>query len=160
MKSHAIADELISAKELALYLRVRNTVASLGEVDLGTVKNNEGGGERPVDPSCHVFADAVAKVFPELRVCDGYFTRDINYQHSWLVTPELNVIDVSPPTGIIAGATITPIMVENHGARTLYRQTTIDPFYFELRADPVHQRAVAILEQALRETLATLPSAS
>src|ERR1035437_2343419 len=105
------ARQFVSNEELELFLKIRELVTKLPDLDLGLDDfRNE------IDLSCHMLARAVADIF-SLKFVDGYFT--IGFQHSWVLTPkEGHVIDVYP-VAMLGG----PILMEASGfspARTCY----------------------------------------
>lgn len=80
--------------EQDIFRAVRRAVNSLpDEMPLGR------GPDGKVILSCHILARAVGRVFG-LKCVDGFFHP--TFQHSWLVTPSGNVIDVYP-VGILGG---------------------------------------------------------
>jgi hypothetical protein len=99
-------------QDVIIFNRIKNAIDNLPNLVLG--KDEEG---RNIDISCHILARAIAKAFG-LRYADGYFCR--NYQHSWVLTGQRNIIDVYP-VGIFGG----PLLIScdiNSPTSFLYRR--------------------------------------
>lgn len=100
--------------ELDTLREIRRVFAALPEqLDLGCKPNGE-----PIAVYCHMLARGFGAAFPDLAVCDGRVRsatsqpqrefaclrdyqqtalgRDTGWKHSWLMTPQKNVIDVVP----------------------------------------------------------------
>lgn len=100
----------IPDKEVEIFESIRHAVLRMPDIDLG--KDEE---DKLIILSCHMLARAVARVF-SLTCVDGYFYPIHN--HSWIVTPQRNIIDVYP-IATLGGPTM---MDGNNGiiARALY----------------------------------------
>ena len=91
----AYVKKLIPREDLDLFHAVKKSIKKLPDLNLGRNKNGE-----DIILSCHMLARAVAQRYPELKVVDGFFYP--NFNHSWCVTNEGNIIDVYP-VAIIGG---------------------------------------------------------
>lgn len=100
MKPHVL--DLIPPNDLTTFLAVRNIVTALPDTVLGTRLDG-----KKIPIHCHVLTRALASVFPTLKVRDG-FMNGLNYQHSWLVTPNNCIIDPLP-IAILGG----PIIIDD-----------------------------------------------
>jgi hypothetical protein len=97
------ATQFFPQETLDLFASIKEGVEKLPDVDLGTHPRR---GD-PILLSCHMIVRAVRRVFRRgLKVADGHFHPAPD--HSWLITPCGNIIDVYP-VGIIGG----PILVES-----------------------------------------------
>ncbi len=100
-------EKRLPKEEVVLFHQIRTAVVNLPDPDLGFYPHNN-----PFSPgekilvSCHMLARAVAKVF-KLRYKDGNFL-DSSLRHSWVLTPEGNIIDLYP-VATLGG----PILVDN-----------------------------------------------
>jgi len=104
------ARRFVSDEEFELFLKIRELVTKLPDLDLGLDHSGH-----KIDLSCHMLVRAVATIF-SLEFVVGYFT--VGYQHSWVLTPNGNVIDVYP-VATLGG----PILMEANGfspARNCY----------------------------------------
>lgn len=95
------AEKNMSEKEINILQNISLVYKKLPDEDLGNDKN----GEKIPLAQCHILARAFSDVF-SLKYEDGFFFP--NFEHSWLISPEGNVIDVYP-VGIFSG----PIIVFN-----------------------------------------------
>ncbi len=114
----------ISKADLELFEKIKIAVNKLPDIDLG--KDEEG---KEIILSCHILARAIAKLF-SLKFIDGYFYP--NYNHTWLLTPDGNIIDVYP-IAVVGG----PILVENSFSspvRWLYKKKNICDRLFSRRS--------------------------
>jgi len=67
--------------------------------------------DAPEKTSCHDLTEAIAIIFPVLKRCDGHLaSRNVMYQHSWLLTQFNNIIDPYP-IALIGG----PILLDANG---------------------------------------------
>ena len=99
MRPHAL--RYIPAEDITLFQQIKDGVNKIpDDLDLG---NNDEGQQLVL--SCHMLARAVGKVF-KLHHCDGYYHS--NFEHSWILTPSENIIDVYP-IAVIGG----PILIHN-----------------------------------------------
>lgn len=101
--------------------------------------------KRPVVLSCHVLARAVSKIF-SVKLEDGYFC--YHWEHSWVVGPHLNIIDVYP-VAILGG----PIMVMgDYGSphKMLYQPLPTEAIYQDRFQKSSFLNAVEIVEKKLR----------
>ena len=102
--------KFIPDEEIMIFERIRNAVAVMPDIEFGNDEENQ-----PIVLSCHMLARAVGAVF-SLQYIDGYFYP--RHDHSWLITPRRNIIDVYP-VATLGG----PTMIDgNNGimARQLY----------------------------------------
>ncbi len=137
MKPHVL--KFIPNTDIELFEKIRSSVNLLPDLDLGKDDEN-----LPVILSCHILSRAVAKVF-SLRFIDGYFHS--NAQHSWVLTPNENIIDVYP-VGIFGG----PILVHGESfcpSSWLYRQDTRMRPTFQQFDEPCFVRAVETVRSQL-----------
>ena len=133
MIPYIVNEGLISSTEVDLAHRIRRIIQTIPEIS----------DELGYWVSCHMMVRALRKFFPELSVVDGYYYP--NYEHSWLVTPAGNILDVYP----VAVAT-GPILIASAGpARFLYRRKRLHPFFSE----PWFRKGVCVLVQAIGETI-------
>lgn len=102
----------LSKEEIELFEKIRRAVNDLPDVDLG--KNEDG---ENLILSCHILARAIAKVF-HLQYVDGHFYP--YYQHTWLLTPTGNIIDVYP-VAVLGG----PILMDRLVARHFYKKRSL-----------------------------------
>ena len=93
------AARFISRGDLDLFAKIERAVKHMADPDLGINESGE-----PIIVSCHIMARAVVRVFPSLRVKDGRYVQ--SYEHSWIETPDGNLIDVYP-VAVVGG----PIML-------------------------------------------------
>ncbi len=93
------ARQFVSNEEFELFIKIKELVAKLPDVNLGLDRF-----EHEIDLSCHMLARVVAEIF-SLEFVDGYFT--IGFQHSWVLTPKRQIIDVYP-VAILGG----PILMD------------------------------------------------
>jgi hypothetical protein len=100
----------IPSDDIRLFNRVRHVVTGMSDIDLG----EDGEGKKAV-LSCHILARAIANIF-DIGYTDGRF---LNHEHSWVLTPNGNIIDVYP-IAIVGG----PFLVDHNSmvARSLYRE--------------------------------------
>ena len=131
--------KFIPADDIELFEKIRNAVNLLSDLDLD--RDEDG---LPVILSCHILCRAVANVF-SLKCVDGYFYS--NAQHSWVLTPNQNIIDVYP-VGIFGG----PILVHNEPfcpSSWLYRQDASMKPAFQQFDEPCFVKAVEIVSSQL-----------
>lgn len=83
-----LALELVPPADVELLERIRAVVQAMPDVDLGSKEDGE-----KILLSCHMVARALAEYFP-VSCVDGEFV--CGFMHSWLLTPEGNVIDPYP----------------------------------------------------------------
>ena len=131
--------KFIPNEDVELFEKIRNSVNLLPVLDLGRDSY-----DLPVILSCHILARAVANVF-SLSFVDGYFYS--NAQHSWVLTPNENIIDVYP-VGVFGG----PILI--HGEQFcpsswLYRQDPRMKPAFQQFDDPCFIRAIETVSSHL-----------
>jgi hypothetical protein len=79
---------LLSQSEIKLFESVRRAVNSLPDLSLGI---DQGG--KPVQLSAHILSQAFRAAY-EIESAHGKYSK--MHDHSWLVTPEKNIIDVHP----------------------------------------------------------------
>lgn len=103
MTPHAFT--LLPKSDVEMWQRIRKSIEALPDLDLGPDEF-----DRRVLISCRMLARAVSNVFG-LEFRDGYFVSP-GFNHSWVVTPEKNIIDVYP-VGILGG----PILVDESVSR-------------------------------------------
>lgn len=96
MIPYAVKD--ISPEDIVLFNKIKTAVSNLPDIDLG--KDDKG---KKIILSCHILGRAIAKVF-SLKYVDGYYYP--NFDHTWLLTENGNLIDVYP-VATIGG----PIMI-------------------------------------------------
>jgi hypothetical protein len=97
------AATLISKADITLFHNIRTAVESLPDnLDLGKDPSKQ-----KVVLSCHILVRAVVASMPRhpLALCDGRFLRV--FEHSWIMTPSGNIIDVYP-VGMIGG----PLLID------------------------------------------------
>jgi len=92
MTPHALSR--LHKEDVKLFLKVRDAINHLPNIDLGV-----DGDKKKIVLSCHILARAVAIVF-DLELVSGYLYPD--YEHSWVTTPNGNIIDVYP-VGVFGG---------------------------------------------------------
>lgn len=136
MKPHVL--KFIPKEDLELFEKIKIAVTGMpDDIDLG--KDEEG---EEIILSCHILARAVAKLF-SLKFVDGYFHP--NYDHSWLLTLNGNIIDVYP-IAIVGG----PILVKDSFSspmRWLYKKENISDGLF---SKPSFRRSVRRVIEVLR----------
>lgn len=106
--------EFIPEEDLKLFEKIKIMVAKMSDIDLGKDKDGK------IILSCHILVRAVAKFF-SLKFVDGYLYP--NFNHSWLVTPNGNIVDVYP-IATIGG----PVLIDgsyNSPARWLYKKDSV-----------------------------------
>lgn len=94
--------------------------------------------------SCHILVRAAAKVY-NLKYQDGFFPA-IGFEHSWLLTPTGNVIDVYP-VGIVGG----PIMIDPTVGHLIYLPKSIRSISCGRFSQPWFRKAVTKVTAMLRE---------
>lgn len=82
-------EKYIPPEEIELFNEIRAVLEKMEEPNLGF--DEEG---REILPSCHMLVRAMAKVFPQVKVQDGYYSR--RFSHSWLKTKSGHLIDLYP----------------------------------------------------------------
>lgn len=90
----------IPEDDLQLFRQIERIVSAFPDVELGKDEKGE-----EIILSCHLLARGIGKVFG-LRHVDGFFYP--NYQHSWLLTANGNLIDVYP-VGMLGGPIMFPV---------------------------------------------------
>ncbi len=133
----------IPKESLDLFNQIRTAITAMKDPDLGW---NEDGNR--ITLSCHMLARAVAAVFG-LRVCDGYFSNEL-YDHSWVLTPQGQIIDTYPIGGIGG-----PIMFDNGRYSPCSRLYTEHPARKISRrrfSKPSFRRSVRRIIKSLKET--------
>lgn len=93
------AEKNMSEEEIKILQEISLVYKKLPDEDLGNDKN----GEKIPLAQCHILARAFSDAF-SLKYEDGFFFP--NFEHSWLISPNGNVIDVYP-VGVFSG----PILV-------------------------------------------------
>lgn len=129
--------KFIPQENLELFEKIKMAVTAMPDIDLG--KDEEG---EEIILSCHILARAIAKLF-SLKFVDGYFHP--NYNHSWLLTPTGNLIDVYP-IAVLGG----PILISgafSSPARWLYKKENISDGLFN---KPSFRRSVGASIKALQ----------
>lgn len=98
--------------------------------------------------SCHMLTRAVKRLLPDLRVVDGFYYP--SYEHSWLLTPKGNILDVYP----VAGASGPLLLMGEYPspAHFLYRPARLRVRYGERW----FRQAVNQIAAELRAVQATL----
>jgi hypothetical protein len=136
----------VPARDLEVFEDVRRKVRRLPDLDLGRDEKGE-----ILELSCHMLARAIALIHPVLEIRDGYYT--FHFEHSWLVTPDFNIVDVYP-VGIVGG----PVLVHHgfQGASVLYQAVMPNTRFGEKFLAPSFGRAVA---QITEELMAIRPEA-
>ena len=97
MTPWVITAMLVSKEEVKLLNKIKKAVRLLPDIDLGSERSG-----RKIPISCHMVVRIIGKHF-RLKCIDGYFCK--LYQHSWLLTPQGNIIDVYP-VGMVGGPII------------------------------------------------------
>ena len=108
----------IPQEDIELFLKVKKLVELLPDLDFGL---DESG--KPVVLSCHILARVLSKHF-SLKYVDGHFAG--NYEHSWLVTGNGNIIDPYP-VAVIGGPVLTSLLMDGgvaSPARRIYKPTS------------------------------------
>ena len=127
--------------DVEVFDKVRKAVLLLpDEIDFGLDEKEE-----PIILSCHILARAVARAF-SLKFKDGYFC--FHWQHSWIVAPHFNIIDVYP-VAILGG----PIMVSwDFGSprKMLYQALPTKVVYKNKFKQPSFLMAVEIVYSLLK----------
>lgn len=138
------AQQFIPLEDLTLFYEIRYLAENMRDVELG---EDEDG--RQILLSCHMLCRAIAKLYPQLTVVDGFFRTGL--RHAWLVTPKGSMIDPYVPGAV--GVLILP--------RKGSTSSAIDVYYsmyeknglvgeFEDFCSWSFARAVEITEHALR----------
>ncbi len=152
MRAHAA--DVIKPTSIKVFRKIHRLLIATPDIQIVGVLTDD---EMAV-VHCHSLARAVARLFPELEVVDGYYNG--SFCHSWLQTIGRDVIDVYPvgslsqPDGVIA-----PILVDGIVARELYKERPVRSIQ-EILTRPWFTPSVDLIETRLRETLATLVSVS
>ncbi|TSC53571.1 MAG: hypothetical protein LiPW39_190 [Parcubacteria group bacterium LiPW_39] len=129
--------KFIPKEDLGLFEKIKTAVTKMPDIDLG--KDEEG---EEIILSCHILARAVARLF-SLKFVDGYFHPD--HSHSWLLTPNGNIIDVYP-VSVLGG----PLFIHSsHSSpmRWLYKKENI---FDGLFSKPSFRRSVRRVIKVLR----------
>ena len=128
----------IEKEDLALFRKIEKVINLTELPDLGV---NESGCK--IDVSCHMVAEATSRIF-DVEIRHGYFM--IGYEHSWVCTKNLNIIDVYP-WGAVGG----PLLIA--------RQIVVEegPIYISDESRdfrgyvPEFDKAVDLVEASMRE---------
>ena len=132
--------------DIVLYKKIRGAIQKLPDkIEFGEDEN-----KKQIVLSCHILARAVAKLFP-VKLQDGYFL--YHWQHSWVIGPKRNIIDVYP-VAILGG----PIMVSGDfgsPCNMLYQPIPTKVAYGNRFNRPSFQRAVRITVQHLKKVAQT-----
>lgn len=144
MKPYVLS--VLPEEDVKLFKEIQKIIERFPDIDLG---KDEAGEE--VVLSCHILARAVGKVF-SLRYVDGLFYP--NYQHTWLLTANGNILDVYP-VGMLGGPIIL-VDADPYGyspARWLYKKKRV----LRGRAQkPSFKRAVRKVEAVVSELKADI----
>lgn len=141
MKPYVLSQ--VPSGDIELFRRIQRAVNDFPDINLGVNESGE-----TIILSCHILGRAIGKVFG-LKYVDGFFYP--NYQHTWLLTANGNIIDVYP-VGILGG----PFLLKGSDrytyspARWLYKKKRI------LRGKsktPSFRRAVRIAVSAVRKAM-------
>ena len=128
----------IPAEDITLFQRIKDGLNKIpDDPDLGVSDD----GDRVV-VSCHMLARAVGMVF-KLHHCDGYYCG--NFEHSWIMTPSENIIDVYP-IAVIGGPILHCNGFIGCPARLLYTPKRISRGRFNTS---LFRRSVHIVADAL-----------
>jgi hypothetical protein len=141
--------------DIALFRRIHQILTHTKDIsDIDAPPNDQ-----QAIVNCHTLTRAIARIFPGLQVCDGYYQR--SFSHSWLLTkPTENIIDVYPvgtltsPDGVIA-----PLLQDRIIAHWHYEKRQVETIQAILNL-PGFTSSVNLIETRLRETLAALVSVS
>jgi len=136
----------IHESDLTLFDKIRAIITTMPDIDLGEDEEGE-----TIILSCHMLVRAVAKVF-SLKYEDGYFCE--SHDHSWIVTPHNNIVDVYP-IAQIGG----PTMIDgNNGliAQLLYEQSSAKKLSRGKFGKQSFVRSVRRIGAALRLELSSL----
>lgn len=134
----------LTARDVEIFQRIRGLVEGLpDDIDLGSNDRGE-----KVVLSCHILVRAFARVC-HLRYRDGYFHP--NYRHSWLLTPDGQIIDAYP-VAIWGG----PFMIDGSReryspARWLYLPKSTRMISAGSFARPWFRKAVRRITRALKD---------
>jgi len=140
MKPHVLSR--LPVKDVELFEKVRRAVTDLPDVDLGEDRTGQ-----KVFLSCHMLARAVGQVFG-LKHVDGYFYP--NYEHTWVLTPSGNILDVYP-VGILGGPFLVDAGMDCPSpARRLYKKKRI---LRGMPRTPSFRRAINTIAVAIRKTV-------
>lgn len=134
--------QYIPIEDQGLFFEIREIVEHMKDVPLGTDEEGE-----EIIFSCHILCRALIRLYPSLRVEDGFFRTGLS--HSWLVTPRKTIMDFYVPGAI--GCLAIPAkregylevfysMYEKNGLAEMY--TVFSSWSFD--------RAVGLVERALR----------
>jgi hypothetical protein len=110
-----LEDDLIPHEDLKLLEKISTSLKSLKSADFEFFKKINH--SEPVILSCHILARSVANVF-KLEFRDGAFYP--NFNHSWVVTPNGNIIDIYPIGIITVNQIIEPLFIHSYVAKRLY----------------------------------------
>jgi len=130
--------ETISSEDIELFKKIRNAIVNLPDIAFAP---DETGKEMLL--SCHILARAVARVF-FLKYSDGYLYP--NYEHSWVLTSNGNIVDVYP-VAVYGG----PFLIDGSfcsPARWLYKKKRISRGRF---SKPSFKMAVRIVAGLLKD---------
>ena len=137
--------DLIPEEDLKLFGKIKDVVRQISNISF----ENFGLGDDTI--SCHVLVRSLEPFF-EVKIVDGFFLN--YYNHSWLVTPSGNVIDVYP-VGILEG----PILVEGiynlAPALKMYKKVR-DNYYKERFSKPEFKGAVEILTEEVKKIISEI----
>lgn len=116
MVPYVISHIGIPEEDIVLLDKISRAIRALPPVNLGADADG-----KEVLLSCHMLARAIGKIF-KLEYKDGYFHP--NYEHAWVLTKHLNIIDVYP-IAILTGRNGGPFLMSGDSAspaRWLYKE--------------------------------------
>jgi hypothetical protein len=142
MKPQVLED--INKEDLAVWLRIKNTMEGLPEIDLG---ENEHG---KILVSCHMICRAFAQFFPVICF-DGIFGQ-AGWEHSWLETDSGRIIDVYPIA--MAGGPVI-LLGPNSGFFTPWRSLYVEAPVPEVKTKKFLENTAKVTE-AVRSELVRL----
>lgn len=128
--------KLLPLEDVELFYRVRESVVSLPDIDLGTDPDGV-----EILLSCHMLAKAIAEVFG-LTWVSGFFAP--HFEHSWVLAPKGSIIDVYP-VGMLGG----PLLLDGKSyapSRQHYLKRDLSPWSF----GPFFDDSVKKLIEALK----------
>lgn len=133
-------ERIIKSEDLELFRQIEKIIKLTDLPDLGIDKHG-----RKIEVSCHMLAEAVARIF-EVELVRGYYIK--GYEHSWVRTKNFNIIDPYPWGTVGSPLLIARQMISRNGPIYI----TKDDLDFKNPAVD-YERAVDLVETSIREAM-------